>query len=88
MREFLSRKTLYTIRSTLLAFSVMGLAYSAQFPIEVPFDPVQRLMKRTFTNFKFHIPNSKFYVTDSVIRNDFLLNDDIIGGSSQDGVEI
>lgn len=54
------------------------------FPFEVPFDPVQKILN------KFKVRNSKFIIhhTDSVIRSDFLINDDEIGGSNQDGVSI
>ncbi len=76
--------TPHIISFMLLVFIIMGLAYSAPYPIEVPFDPVQRIMN------KFEIRKSKFeiQITDSVIQNDFLINDDIIGGSDQEGLSI
>ena len=78
------RYTLHVICLMFLVYSIIYVAYSAPYPIEVPYDPVQRIMN------KFEIQNSEFRIqnTDSVIQNDFLINDDLIGGSNQEGLSI
>jgi hypothetical protein len=78
------RNTQYALCLLILFFSFLHSGFSAPYPIEVPFDPVQKIMN------KFGIRNSKFEIqnTDSIIQNDFLINDDVIGGSAQEGLSI
>jgi hypothetical protein len=74
---------LHAKRITLLSI-IIHLAYSAPYPIKVPYDPVQRIMNNLeIRNSKFEIQNK-----DSVIQNDFLINDDLIGGSDQEELSI
>lgn len=84
MKKNALRLTRYASSQILLLFSLMNLAYSAPYPINVPLDPVQKI------NNKFRIPHSQFTIpnTDSIIQNDFLINDDAIGGSDQEGLSI
>jgi Secretion system C-terminal sorting domain len=72
------------LRQLILALGFLRLAFSAPFPINVPFDPVQKMMN------KFGIQNSKNPIqnTNYLLRNDFLINDDIIGGSDHEGLSM
>ena len=64
------RNMRYAKRLILLGFIIMRLVNSAPYPIEIPFDPVQKIMN------KLEIRNSKSKIqkTDSVIQTDFLIN--------------
>jgi len=55
--------------------------------IEVPFDPVKRILEKSVIRLQSTVHGSRT-LTDSIIQNDFLINDDLTGGSNQDGLSI
>jgi hypothetical protein len=78
---------------TILVFSVVHFGFSAPYPVGVPFDPVQKILNHQAKKF---IPGSFTSPTkggrigggDGIIRDDFLINDDLIGGSDQEGLSM
>ncbi|MEO0115742.1 MAG: hypothetical protein ABIK93_09770, partial [candidate division WOR-3 bacterium] len=68
-------------------FIVIGTIINFVFgalPVDVPYDPVKKILNKLETCNRKDIS----WIRDSVIRNDFLINDDVTGGSNQDGLSI